>query len=586
MTVRRATLAVVAFLAFAPAVRAAGGLPGAFRAPAPDSDRAAWFARARTELARSPRDGRAALRRALAGRHDTSPRGVTHRLRLAALLAEAGGLDELPIITTAVADIDLSATPAESFDLLAALGRTRSERVMPLLVRALPRPPRGAAQIDLVPGGITDSDEAIEIIFAPFGADICTLLPPRLADADDKVVGVASYLLSRARCVEARPFLRKWTASDTPLVFGPALYALGIIGDAADRPLLLAASRDERPYRQGWATRALAHLGDGPSIARLIELLNVKDYWVKNNAADGLARVPTARALAALAAFRPSEVDSAVTAELLAALADEAGVSPAVLKSGDSMKLEDAADRIARRRKREREKAAAALSPPNADVAKILAVQADIFTRHDARWRSDLVPWDVALIHAGRKRADLPDAYASVEELVAVLERRCEAGAAPSCLRAAKILQSGEMRPDAQRAISLDHRGCELGLDRACYDEPGFYEVGRGVRQDTARAERMYRALCDKGKGHACTILGMYKWRGTDGKADPKASYELCFTPAPDARWAPWCAQAAQFASEGGRDAPPDLATAARLYRRACELGDDRSCDRATELAR
>jgi len=149
-----------------------------------------------------PRESRANLRRVLTRDHDTSPEGVTRRLRTATVLAEWWPLEELPTITKAVADIDLAATLPQSFNLLAALGRTKSRRVLPLLVRGLAVDlfkncglfKSCDDQIDLGDGGVIDRMQALEIVFAPFGADVCKLLPPLLGKADNHSAVMASVV--------------------------------------------------------------------------------------------------------------------------------------------------------------------------------------------------------------------------------------------------------------------------------------------------------------------------------------------------------------------------------------------------------
>jgi hypothetical protein len=560
------------------------GVPAA--PPSAESERAEWFRSARAQIYLNPKEGRANLRRALAGPHDTSPAGVTRRLRNAALLAEWWHLEELPTITKAVADIDLAETLPESFDLLAALGRTKSPRVLPLLIRGLAFDlfKNRDERIDLGPAGVVERMAAPEIIFAPFGADVCKLLPPLLGKADDHTAASASMVLGMSRCREARPLLRKWTESPDPMAAGSSLVGLGLIGDAADRSLFRQWTFDAKPgYRKVKGAQALALLAGDTEVTRLIELLADRDSFVRDIALETLFRAPDARALAALIAQRKNEAIAADVDEFLAALALEAGVPAQTLNANvPKATLDDVAARIARNRDAERKKGAQAL-PGSDDVAKVLAARGAILARHDARWITDLRPWDDALVHASRKRAGLPEAYASPDEMVDVLERRCRAGGAQSCLRAARIMQF-QTRLDGPRAIAIVHKGCELGLDKACLEEPGFYETGRGVPKDPARATRMFQALCDRPIAQACVNLGMYRWLGIGGQPDAKAAYDLCFSPVKDHRWADWCSYAGGLAVDGRRDTPPDFAMAARLYRQACKLGVAHACGSADRL--
>jgi len=538
-----------------------------------------------------PRESRANLRRVLTRDHDTSPEGVTRRLRTATVLAEWWPLEELPTITKAVADIDLAATLPQSFNLLAALGRTKSLRVLPLLVRGLAVDlfkncglfKSCDDQIDLGDGGVIDRMQALEIVFAPFGADVCKLLPPLLGKADNHTAVMASVVLGRSRCREARPLLHKWTELPDRMASSYALAGLGDVADIGDRPLFMECSlKSMLDYRKFRGAQGLAQIGDVASVTRLIELVGDRDSYVGNVALETVFRAPSPRALADLILQRQNEALAADIDELLAALAQEAGVPAAALQAGTQKTIDDAVAQIASRRATDRQKAAQAL-PGSGDIAKILAARGAILARHDANWIAQVRPWDDALVHATRKRAGLPEAYASTDEMVDLLERRCHAGGARSCLRAARIIEL-QTRLDGPRAIAMAHKGCELGLEAACFDEPGFYETGRGVRKDIARATRMFEALCNKNLSRACVNLGMYKWRGLDGKPDAKGAYDLCFSAAPDARWADWCNQAGRFAVEGSPDAPPDPKTAARLYRRACQLRLAKTCPLADQV--
>jgi TPR repeat protein len=544
------------------------------------ADRTARLERVRRELSARRAEALPALRTALARPREASPAGDAHQLRVATLLFELGGLAELKAIDAGTSGIPLGSMLSESFDLLAALGRTKDPRVLPLLARALARDGYGEQPVDLVAGGLADGDVGVEIIFAPFGAELCKLLPPLLRDAVKSTAGTAARLLGGARCSEARALLRTWMTSQGQPAAGRAMLALAEIGDAADRPIFMTATRETKGATSSWAARALREVGDAAAVARLVELVNQRDHFVASNAFDGLLRAPDAGVIQALVELRghaPPAIEKADVDETLACLATEAGMSSDSLLAGGPKVIAEVAAAFARRRSQEREQRARA-NPMPAELPALLAKRAGILERHDATWRVDVRAVDDALVRASRKRAGLPDAYSTPGEVTDMLERRCRAGGARSCLRASRIIQMGDatQRVDGPKAAALDQRGCALGLDDACIDEVGLYEGGRGMLEDLPRATSMLHALCDRGVPRGCTLLGMYKALGKGEPPNTRGAYELCFSKAPDARWLEWCQTAAR-----GIEGVPDDALRARLYRKACTLGDPAACERA-----
>lgn len=116
--------------------------------------------------------------------------------------------------------------------------------------------------------------------------------------------------------------------------------------------------------------------------------------------------------------------------------------------------------------------------------------------------------------------------------------RACKLGGIPSCLNGGAYLAPGGGADDPPRAAELFRIGCDAGDLDCCNGLGTSYARGSGVPQDDARATELFRRACDGNVGIGCKGLGDML-------------------------------------------APADPAQAQVAYKRSCELGYARGCERA-----
>jgi uncharacterized protein len=123
-----------------------------------------------------------------------------------------------------------------------------------------------------------------------------------------------------------------------------------------------------------------------------------------------------------------------------------------------------------------------------------------------------------------------------------LLLRSCDAGEASGCYRLAALLeQEPSWRRDFGKVASLYQRSCDGGLGEGCLASGTVVIVGVGVQPSEARGRALVQQACDKGLARACSLLA------------------------------------------GSVENDGELARAAQLHARACELGDAASCFKAAE---
>jgi uncharacterized protein len=174
----------------------------------------------------------------------------------------------------------------------------------------------------------------------------------------------------------------------------------------------------------------------------------------------------------------------------------------------------------------------------------------------------------------------------------ALFDKACAAGDASACqlLGDARYAGAGMAR-DLKGAQAAFQRACALELYSACTKLGDLFRTGR----DDARAAAQYQKACAAEEKDACTVLALAKpCSGREGCLDLSdlcsdylAGYDVLAEPllarAPCEKACAGgvgeaCDNLADMYQEGF-GAPRDVAQAATLRRRACDLGDRDACD-------
>jgi HEAT repeat protein len=186
-----------------------------------------------------------------------------------------------------------SARAERAYDLLDAMLRSRSSVLAAAGVRILAKlDNRRSAELLVTalsdgPYSCSRIAAAIDMMTAP-RAD---LLGPLFAAPHAEVRFWAARLAGRMQATQWAAQVREQATDVDPLVRRAAVEALGIIGDAADRSLLLGRLGDPVPFVRAHAARASVRFEDGDAAEALAGLLADRHWIVRAAARDALQRM-------------------------------------------------------------------------------------------------------------------------------------------------------------------------------------------------------------------------------------------------------------------------------------------------------
>lgn len=188
----------------------------------------------------------------------------------------------------------LAAAQAErTYDLLDSMLRSRSAALAAASVRILAKLDNRRSA-DLLITALRDGPyscsriaAAIDMMTAP-RADLLGLL---FAAPHAEVRFWAARLAGRLQAAQWASHVRELATDVDPLVRRAAVEALGIIGDASDRSLLLGRLNDPVPFVRAHAARACARFADGDAAEALAGLLADRQWIVRAAAREALQRM-------------------------------------------------------------------------------------------------------------------------------------------------------------------------------------------------------------------------------------------------------------------------------------------------------
>ena len=105
-----------------------------------------------------------------------------------------------------------------------------------------------------------------------------------------------------------------------------------------------------------------------------------------------------------------------------------------------------------------------------------------------------------------------------------------------------------------------------------------IYYYGERVKQDYAKAAKLYGKACELKSPIGCAFLGAFYRDGCGVKQSYEKAAEI-FTKACEIDSGNGCYDLAEL-HEGGLGVRQDIKTAAQYLDKACELGDPKACDR------
>lgn len=160
-------------------------------------------------------------------------------------------------------------------------------------------------------------------------------------------------------------------------------------------------------------------------------------------------------------------------------------------------------------------------------------------------------------------------------------EAACAAGESAACLDAARrLLREGPAAADTVRAVTLQHRACELGSGDGCNDYGVSLELGRGTPRNERAALERYDQACRLESAYGCFNQGKAVLDGRLGATRNAAVGSQLLAKACDRGHLDGCVDLALAELDGRAGARQPAAAHSRLLR-ACDAGSGRGCNEA-----
>ncbi len=172
-----------------------------------------------------------------------------------------------------------------------------------------------------------------------------------------------------------------------------------------------------------------------------------------------------------------------------------------------------------------------------------------------------------------------------ISEAAQIWARICDAGHAKACSNLGTLSDGEDGRQvDRDRAVQLYTHACEEGAGVGCHNLGMSYLKGEGVSKDVSRSVPLFEKGCALNFADACKSAGHRHTRGEGTPVDYTKGNEF-YERACKLGSAKGCTYFGQNLYEGRGVDTPDPERAQRLFRHACEAGDDSACTKHEELS-
>ncbi len=158
-------------------------------------------------------------------------------------------------------------------------------------------------------------------------------------------------------------------------------------------------------------------------------------------------------------------------------------------------------------------------------------------------------------------------------------DKQCRAGHAGSCNTLGEAYEYGKGTTKSPEAATQSYqRACDLGSMPGCSNLGTMYLAGSGVGKDVPRALGLFEKACAGGRPPACFNVGVVNEKQLT-PPKPKVAAEF-YEKACDAKYFKACTNLGSLYLQGVGVAK-NPTKARRLYKRACDGGDEVACPAA-----
>ncbi len=159
------------------------------------------------------------------------------------------------------------------------------------------------------------------------------------------------------------------------------------------------------------------------------------------------------------------------------------------------------------------------------------------------------------------------------------VNRGCRAGDLEGCVTMAEMFEEGQWGTDMNltKAFDLYKQACEGGSGPGCYHLGRLYDEGKGVPANQREALTWYRRSCEEGYGESCGRLAE-KFRIGEGVVKSSREANRYLELGCDHAHGASCGNLGGVYETGEQGLERDIARAAVLYERACNLRDANGC--------
>lgn len=169
------------------------------------------------------------------------------------------------------------------------------------------------------------------------------------------------------------------------------------------------------------------------------------------------------------------------------------------------------------------------------------------------------------------------EAQACDDNDAAECTKQCERGHAGSCTSLAYLYMDGKgVKKDPLQAVRLLYKACDGNDAAGCASLAFAHREGQGIRKNVVKAAEYNTKACELGNAPACTGLGYAYSEGEGAEKDVTRALSL-YSKACDLGDGVGCFNAGQMNAEA-TGIPLDLKLASAFYRRGCDLDDSSAC--------